>query len=117
MPRLVTLLLGVVVVLGGCAQRSVIEPTVMADGVQRVELTVAGAADGAPVWVVVPVGSIVELVVRSDVADEVHLHGYDRSSFVTAGASTTLRFVADIPGIFEVELEQRGDQLARLEVS
>ncbi|MGH3565214.1 MAG: hypothetical protein ACRDRH_04115 [Pseudonocardia sp.] len=113
-----TLLLAVVVmVLGGCAQRTVIAPTVLADGVQRIELTVAGATDGTPVRVAVPVGSTVELVVRSDIADEVHLHGYDRSSFVTAGASTTVRFVAGLPGVFEVELEQRGDQLAQLEVS
>ncbi|MGH3611141.1 MAG: hypothetical protein ACRDRK_00670 [Pseudonocardia sp.] len=117
MSRLVALSLGVVVVLGGCAQRSVLAPQVTADGVRRIELTVAGAGGGAPVRVAVPVGSTVELVVRSDVADEVHLHGYDRSSFVTAGASTTLRFVADIAGVFEVELEQRGDRLVRLEVA
>ena len=47
-------------------------------------------------------------------ADEVHVHGYDRRSYVTAGASTTLRFVADLPGAFDVELEQRGVPLAQL---
>jgi hypothetical protein len=47
----------------------------------------------------------------------VHLHGYDRLAFVTAGATATLRFVADLPGVYEVEFEQRGTQLAQLEVS
>jgi hypothetical protein len=89
-----------------------------ADEVQRIELSYAGGAvTGGLQRIEVPVGSTVELVVASDVADEVHLHGYDLSSFVTAGATTTLRFVADIPGVFEVELEQRGDQLAQLQVS
>ena len=52
-----------------------------------------------------------------DTADEVHLHGYDRSAFVTAGATATLRFDADVPGVFELELEQSGTPLARLEIS
>ena len=86
--------------------------------VQRIDIAYAGGAvTGGVARHEVPLGSTVELVVASDVADEVHLHGYDRSSFVTAGATTTLRFVADIPGVFEVELEQRGVQLAQLQVA
>ena len=85
---------------------------------QRIEITVSGGTvAGGVARYAVPLGSTVDLVVGSDTADEVHLHGYDRSSFVTAGATTTLRFVADVPGVFEVELEQRGEQLAQLEVS
>jgi len=118
MSRVVILVLGVLLVLGGCGHPTAITPQVTTDGVAHIELTFADDAEGgAPVRFAVPVGSTVELVVRSDVADEVHVHGYDRSSFVTAGASTTVRFVADIPGVFEVELEQRGDQLAQLEVA
>ncbi len=87
------------------------------DGVQRVEVAFAGGAvTGGVVRYAVPVGSTVELVVASDVADEVHLHGYDRRSFVTAGASTTIRLDADLPGVFEAELEQRGVPLAELQV-
>lgn len=56
------------------------------------------------------------LVVRSDVADEVHLHGYDLSKPVRAGGTVRLIFVAELPGRFELELEERGIQLAELTV-
>ncbi len=58
----------------------------------------------------------VVLVVRSDVADEVHLHGYDVSRPVAAGGTARLAFVATIPGRFEVELENSGVQIAELTV-
>lgn len=109
-----------VLTLAGCSggQAAAITPTVTADGVQRVELRYAGGAvQGGVRRFAIPAGSTVELVVASDVADEVHLHGYDRAGFVTAGATTTLRFVAGVKGVFEVELEQRGAELAQLEVS
>ena len=84
---------------------------------QHIEVAFAGGAvTGGVVRYAVPSGSTVELVVSSDVADEVHVHGYDRRSFVTAGASTTMRFAADLPGVFDVELEQRGVPLAQLQV-
>jgi hypothetical protein len=93
-------------------------PQATADGAQRVEITFAGGAvTGGMRRFAMPLGAAVELVVGSDVADEVHVHGYDRRSFVTAGATTTLRFTADLPGVFDVELEQRGVPLAELEVS
>ena len=113
------LLVSSALLVGGCggAQAASV-PAVAADGAQRVEVAfAAGTVTGGVARYAVPVGSTVELVVRSDVADEVHVHGYDRLSYVTAGASTTLRFVADLPGAFEVELEQRGVPLAQLEVS
>lgn len=58
----------------------------------------------------------VVLVVRSDTADEVHLHGYDISRDVPAGGTAQISFVAKIPGRFEVELEESGVQLAELTV-
>lgn len=61
-------------------------------------------------------GERVALVVSSDVADEVHLHGYDKSVDVTPGQPARLVFVASIPGRFEVELEDRGLQIADIEV-
>ena len=61
-------------------------------------------------------GQRVRLVVTADVADEIHLHGYDLSADVAPGQPATIEFVADTPGRFEVELEQRGVQLADLEV-
>ena len=62
-------------------------------------------------------GEKVVLVVTSDVADEVHLHGYDLSADVAAGGSAEIPFTADTVGKFEVELEDSGVQLAELEVT
>ncbi len=61
-------------------------------------------------------GKQVAIVVSSDVADEVHLHGYDKMVDVAPGKPARLAFVASIPGRFEVELENRGLQIADLEV-
>jgi hypothetical protein len=61
-------------------------------------------------------GSTVQLVVTSDKADEIHLHGYDKSVDVTAGGTARLTFKATIPGVFEVELEDRKVTLVRLQV-
>ena len=61
-------------------------------------------------------GARVVLVVTSDVADEVHVHGYDVSRPVAAGETVRLRFRATLPGRFEVELEERGVQIAALSV-
>jgi hypothetical protein len=56
------------------------------------------------------------LIVRADVADHVHLHGYDIMRDVSPGRPARLRFRATIPGRFEVELEDRRLQLAQIEV-
>ncbi len=62
-------------------------------------------------------GALVELTVTADVTDEVHVHGYDVFGEVAPGAPAVIEFVADIPGIFEVELEGAGAQLVELVVS
>ena len=59
----------------------------------------------------------VVLVVRSDVADHVHLHGYDIMRDVAPGAPARLPFRATIPGRFEVELEDRSLQIADITVN
>jgi hypothetical protein len=61
-------------------------------------------------------GKSVTLRVTSDVADEVHLHGYDKSIQLAKSTTGELTFVADIPGVFEVELEKKHVQLVELEV-
>jgi hypothetical protein len=61
-------------------------------------------------------GETVVLRVVADVADEVHLHGYDKRADVAPGKPAQIRFTADIPGVFEVELEQRRQKLLDLEV-
>lgn len=65
----------------------------------------------------VALGSTVAIVVASDVADEVHVHGYDVYGAVDAGGTATVTFTADIPGVFEVELEEAGLPVVELEVS
>lgn len=62
-------------------------------------------------------GDEIRFRVRSDVADEVHVHGYDLSKAVTAGGTVSFSFPADLEGIFEAELEERGTQIAELRVN
>ena len=71
-------------------------------------------ASSTPLWV----GSICQVVfvVKSEFADEVHLHGYDLSADVAPGEPATIRFTADAPGLFEAELESRSLPIAELEV-
>jgi Cu-Zn family superoxide dismutase len=74
-----------------------------------------------------PVGGIQELEydagdriafrVESDVADEIHVHGYDLMQEVPAGGFVTFDFPAEIEGIFEVELEGRKEQIAEIRVN
>ncbi|MDQ3898001.1 MAG: hypothetical protein M3326_12315 [Actinomycetota bacterium] len=64
----------------------------------------------------VPVNQPVIVRVTSDVADEVHVHGYDKHATVAAGRTVDIRFDANIPGVFEVELERAHKLLFTLEV-
>jgi hypothetical protein len=61
-------------------------------------------------------GARAVLIVRADVSDHVHLHGYDIMRDVAPGTPARLPFRATIPGRFEVELEDRGLQIAQIEV-
>ena len=62
-------------------------------------------------------GEEVKFKVRSDVADEVHVHGYDLSKDVEAGGAVSFSFPAELEGIFEVELEEAAEQIAELRVN
>jgi hypothetical protein len=74
-----------------------------------------------------PVGGIRELTynkgeqvlfeVDSDVADEVHMHGYEIMKDVKAGGSVTFAFPATIEGVFEAELEGRKEQILEMTVN
>lgn len=61
-------------------------------------------------------GERVRFRVRSDVKDHIHVHGYDKFKDVAAGGSVSFSFPASIDGRFEVELEDRGVEIAQLEV-
>jgi heme/copper-type cytochrome/quinol oxidase subunit 2 len=61
-------------------------------------------------------GERVHFTVTSDVADEVHVHGFDRHQDVPKNGSVTFSFPASYPGDYEVELESRSEQIAKLQV-
>jgi hypothetical protein len=87
-----------------------------ADG-RRIEVTVSGGqASGDTGRVQVPQGEHVSLVITSDVADEVHVHGYDLEEELEPGKPTNLTFDATVPGVFEVELHETGTLLLTLQV-
>jgi heme/copper-type cytochrome/quinol oxidase subunit 2 len=62
-------------------------------------------------------GGTVAFEVTSDVADEVHVHGYDVHKDVSPGHPVKFRFPASIDGEFVVELEKRAEQIASLKVT
>ena len=61
-------------------------------------------------------GDRVRFTVQSDVADEVHVHGYDLHKDVAKGGAVSFDFPASIDGKFEAELEGRKEQIVELEV-
>ncbi len=62
-------------------------------------------------------GEEIRFEVESDSAEEIHVHGYDVSKEVAAGGSVSFAIPAEIEGIFEVELEELGVQIAELRVN
>jgi hypothetical protein len=84
---------------------------------QTINITYAnGKVTGVGTRVKVKSGSTVALVVTSDVADEVHFHGYNKMADVTKGGTVTIAFKATIPGVFEVELEKLKHRLVLLQI-
>lgn len=73
-----------------------------------------------------PVGGIEELsyesgeqirfAVRSDTADELHIHGYDIERELPAGRKVVVQFPASIEGIFEAELHESDTRIAELRI-
>ena len=73
-----------------------------------------------------PVGGVQKLVVKkngrvtftvkSDTADEIHVHGYDFHKDVPKNGSVSFDFPAKIEGEFVIELEGQGEQIASLQV-
>jgi hypothetical protein len=92
----------------------------------------SGAASNKPAYDVVvqggkPAGGIkkmaytkgeqVRFTVHSDVADEIHVHGYNFKKDVSAGGTVKFSFPATIVGVFVIELESRARQIAQLRVN
>ena len=62
-------------------------------------------------------GDEVSFSVVSDVKEAIHVHGYDLEEDVGPGSKATFDFVADIDGIFEVELENSAVPIAELRIN
>lgn len=62
-------------------------------------------------------GDTVRFRARSPQDDEVHVHGYDLKKDLPANQTVTMSFKATIDGIFEIEFEEQGKQIASLRVN
>jgi heme/copper-type cytochrome/quinol oxidase subunit 2 len=82
----------------------------------RIRIQARGDGSGSIRRVTIERGQRVTLIVSADVADEVHVHGYDLMADVAPGSPARISFEASVPGRFEVELETRAIQIAELRV-
>jgi type IV secretory pathway TrbL component len=64
----------------------------------------------------IDLGQKVRVQVEADRAEEVHVHGYDLKGDVAPGKPAVIEFTADVPGVFEVELEESSLRLFELQV-
>src|SRR6266508_2877426 len=81
-----------------------------------IEIKVTGdQVETAERRVTVATGEKVRIRVQSDVADEVHVHSYDLKKDVAPGKPAVIEFTADVPGSFEVELEEAHRKLIDLQ--
>ena len=78
---------------------------------------VGGKPQGGVQKITVNKGDPVKFKVVSDVSDEIHVHGYNFHKDVKKGGSVSFDFPATIDGIFVIELESRGEQIASLQVN
>lgn len=101
-----------IIVIGGGSNDS----STASKGPQTVTV-VNGKAQGGIKTITYKKGDTVDLTVRSDTADEIHVHGYDLMKDVEAGGSVEFDFPATLEGVFEAELEGRGQQIAQLTVN
>ncbi len=62
-------------------------------------------------------GDRVRFRVRAASDDELHVHGYDVSRRLPAGETVNVSFVADIEGVFEIEMHGSNEQIGELTVN
>jgi hypothetical protein len=62
-------------------------------------------------------GDVIDIVVKSDEAAEIHLHGYDIPKEVEAGGQVEFKVPADIEGKFEMEIEETATPIAEITVN
>jgi hypothetical protein len=77
---------------------------------------VGGKPEGGVKTLTYNKGQQVVFTVVSDVADEIHVHGFNLKKNVAKNGSVTFSFPATDQGDHVIELESRGEQIANLEV-
>ncbi len=87
------------------------------DVLVRAEIVVEGGEVSGPERVRLEEGQRLVLLVRADVVDHVHVHGYDLMRDVGPGQPARFAFRVTDPGRFDVELEDRQQPLTELVVS
>jgi len=78
---------------------------------------VSGKVSVSETRVEVPLNETVRIEVTSDRPDEIHVHGYEVRSEIKPEETTVVEFVADLPGVFEVEIHTGHEKLFDLRVS
>ena len=105
-------------------------PAVLCAALALTVLPNAHAADPVPIELTVQGGKVaggarnfrikrddpVVIVLRSDRADELHVHGYNLHADVAPNQPATLKFVAGRTGRFSMELHKSGVELGFLEI-
>ncbi|MEU8675900.1 hypothetical protein [Streptomyces sp. NPDC048560] len=100
---------------GGTGGAATPAPAEAADRTLDIEVR-RGSVSPAPGRTELRKGDRVALRVRSDRADTLHVHGYDKEARLPAGRTVTLTVTADRTGLFEVETHESGLLLTQLVV-
>jgi plastocyanin len=107
---LVCLAAALLLLTGACSSTT-------ASGPVTINVTIAnGKVNPSGASYEVSKGSTVTIVVTSDAADTIHVHGYDIEKDVVAGTPLTITFTADQTGSFEVETHVVEATIATLNV-
>lgn len=86
---------------------------------EKLDVTITvtkGKAKGEVQSLKVKKDGAVHLTVKSDTADEIHIHGYDLHKDVATNGTATFDFPAKLDGAFVIELEDAEETLANLAV-
>lgn len=99
-----------VLALVGCSSPETVEPT-------TINLTVTDSAPAEPREEAVELGSVVTLVVESEVDGLVHVHGFEEKLDLVAGGTAEATFKASMTGAFEIETHEPDAVWIKLVVS
>lgn len=104
-----------VVALTGCATGG---PAAAVGPIKEITVTISGKKVSPPPGrIEVRLNQGIKITVTSDVADEAHVHGYDKAATLLPNHPSVISFLADTTGLFEVETHDQDLQLFQLVVS